>query len=138
MRAVVVLPTPRTPVRIQACGMRPASNAFESVRTIASWPIRSSKVAGRYLRARTRYPAPCGAGAAPRSRPGSARRLAASASLIMPPARTNGRLADPQRLRGGWDGEGRAGCPRSFAYTKYVRRQEVDERPEPELVRAAS
>ena len=46
MRAVVVLPTPRTPVRIQACGMRPVSNAFEMVRTIASWPIRSSKVDG--------------------------------------------------------------------------------------------
>ena len=45
-RAVVVLPTPRTPVRIQACGMRPVSKAFEMVRTIASWPIRSSKVAG--------------------------------------------------------------------------------------------
>src|SRR4029078_13726426 len=54
MRAVVVLPTPRTPERIQACGMRPVSNAFETVRTIASWPIRSSNVAGRYLRASTR------------------------------------------------------------------------------------
>ena len=41
---MVVLPTPRTPVRIQACGMRPVSNAFEIVRTMASWPIRSSKV----------------------------------------------------------------------------------------------
>ncbi len=30
MRAVVVLPTPRTPVRIQACGIRPVSNAFET------------------------------------------------------------------------------------------------------------
>src|SRR6185437_1293208 len=55
MRAVVVLPTPRTPVRIQACGMRPDSNAFEMVRTMASWPIRSAKVDGRYLRASTRY-----------------------------------------------------------------------------------
>ena len=54
MRAVVVLPTPRTPVRIQACGMRPDSKAFEMVRTMASWPIRSSKLDGRYLRARTR------------------------------------------------------------------------------------
>ena len=54
MRAVVVLPTPRTPVSIQACGMRPVSNAFDRVRTIASWPIRSSNVRGRYLRARTR------------------------------------------------------------------------------------
>src|SRR6185503_16393692 len=55
MRAVVVLPTPRTPVRIHACGMRPVSNAFEIVRTIASWPIRSAKLDGRYLRASTRY-----------------------------------------------------------------------------------
>src|SRR3982074_3643029 len=55
MRAVVVLPTPRTPVRTQACGIRPVSNALDSVRTIASWPMRSSKDAGRYLRANTRY-----------------------------------------------------------------------------------
>src|ERR1700722_13283914 len=55
MRAVVVLPTPRTPVRIQACGIRPVSNAFETVRTTASWPIKSSKLEGRYLRASTRY-----------------------------------------------------------------------------------
>src|SRR5437762_6635489 len=48
MRAVVVLPTPRTPVRIQACGIRPVSNAFETVRTMASWPIKSSKLEGRY------------------------------------------------------------------------------------------
>jgi hypothetical protein len=54
MRAVVVFPTPRTPVSIQACGMRFVANAFETVRTIASWPIRSVKVCGRYLRARTR------------------------------------------------------------------------------------
>ena len=39
---------------IHACGMRPVSKALERVRTIASWPIRSSKVRGRYLRARTR------------------------------------------------------------------------------------
>src|SRR6185312_1873647 len=55
MRAVVVFPTPRTPVRIQACGIRPVSNAFETVRTMASWPIRSSKLDGRYFRASTRY-----------------------------------------------------------------------------------
>lgn len=54
MRAVVVLPTPRTPVSMKACAMRPVANAFLSVRTIVSWPIRSSKLAGRYLRARTR------------------------------------------------------------------------------------
>jgi hypothetical protein len=33
---------------------RPVSNAFETVRTMASWPIRSSKLEGRYLRASTR------------------------------------------------------------------------------------
>ena len=54
IRAVVVLPTPRTPVSTKACAIRSASKAFLSVRTIASWPIRSAKVAGRYLRARTR------------------------------------------------------------------------------------
>ena len=35
--------------------MRLVANAFDSVRTIGSWPIRSSKFDGRYLRARTRY-----------------------------------------------------------------------------------
>ena len=54
MRAVVVLPVPRMPVRMKACAIRPASKAFLSVRTIASWPIRSAKVEGRYLRASTR------------------------------------------------------------------------------------
>src|SRR5262245_13568429 len=68
MRAVVVLPTPRTPVRIQACGIRPVANALVIVRTIASWPMRSAKVAGRYLRASTRYALPP---ARPRSRPGA-------------------------------------------------------------------
>src|ERR1700741_5098995 len=67
MRAVVVLPTPRTPVRIQACGMRPVSNALETVRTTASWPIKSSKLEGRYLRASTRYG--LAAPVAPRSKP---------------------------------------------------------------------
>src|SRR5437764_7359641 len=57
MRAVVVLPTPRTPVRMKACAIRPVAIAFDSVRTIASCPISSAKVEGRYLRARTRYAA---------------------------------------------------------------------------------
>src|SRR5450830_1408881 len=69
MRAVVVLPTPRTPVRIQACGIRPVSNAFETVRTMASWPIRSSKLEGRYLRARTRWGLLAASGSPPRSKP---------------------------------------------------------------------
>ncbi len=54
IRAVVVLPTPRTPVSTKAWAMRSASKALRRVRTIASWPIRSAKVCGRYLRARTR------------------------------------------------------------------------------------
>jgi hypothetical protein len=54
IRAVVVLPTPRTPVRIKACASRFCAIAFDKVRTIASCPISSAKVAGRYLRARTR------------------------------------------------------------------------------------
>jgi hypothetical protein len=52
-RAVVVLPTPRTPVSMKAWAMRPEEKAFFRVRTMASWPIRSSKVRGRYLRAST-------------------------------------------------------------------------------------
>src|SRR6185312_9644267 len=54
MRAVVVLPTPRTPVSMKACATRPVAKALRRMRTIASWPIRSSKRAGRYLRASTR------------------------------------------------------------------------------------
>ena len=54
MRAVVVLPTPRTPVSMKACATRPAAKALRSVRTIASWPIMSLKLVGRYLRASTR------------------------------------------------------------------------------------
>src|SRR5690349_17702486 len=55
IRAVVVLPTPRTPVRIKAWAIRPVAIAFDRVRTITSCPISSAKVEGRYLRARTRY-----------------------------------------------------------------------------------
>ncbi len=54
MRAVVVLPTPRTPVSMKAWAMRPLANALVSVRTMASWPISWSKVVGRYFRASTR------------------------------------------------------------------------------------
>ena len=53
IRAVVVLPVPRMPVMMKACAIRSAAKAFFSVRTIASWPTRSAKVSGRYLRART-------------------------------------------------------------------------------------
>ena len=54
IRAVVVLPTPRTPVSTKACEILSASKAFLSVRTIASCPISWLKVDGRYLRASTR------------------------------------------------------------------------------------
>jgi hypothetical protein len=54
MRAVVVLPTPRTPVSMKACAMRPVANALDNVRTSASWPINPVKSDGRYLRASTR------------------------------------------------------------------------------------
>ncbi|MEJ1967514.1 MAG: hypothetical protein WDN03_02580 [Rhizomicrobium sp.] len=54
MRAVVVLPTPRTPVSMKACAMRPVAKALDSVRTSASCPIRPVKSDGRYLRASTR------------------------------------------------------------------------------------
>ena len=48
---MVVLPTPRTPVSIQACAMRPVEKALVSVRTIGSWPMRRGKV-GRAVFAR--------------------------------------------------------------------------------------
>ena len=54
MRAVVVFPTPRTPVSMNAWATRPVAKAFRRMRTIASWPIRSSNVVGRYFRAKTR------------------------------------------------------------------------------------
>ena len=54
IRAVVVLPIPRTPVSMKACAIRPEAIAFDRVRTIASCPITSAKLCGRYLRARTR------------------------------------------------------------------------------------
>jgi len=53
-RAVDVLPTPRTPVIRKAWASRPRLIALPSVWTIASWPINSRKLRGRYLRARTR------------------------------------------------------------------------------------
>ena len=59
MRAVVVLPTPRTPVSMKACAMRFSAKALRRMRTIVSWPIRSSNVTGRYLRASTRYGMAC-------------------------------------------------------------------------------
>ena len=54
IRAVVVLPIPRTPVSMKACAIRPEEIAFDRVRTIGSCPMTSAKLCGRYLRARTR------------------------------------------------------------------------------------
>ncbi len=55
MRAVVVLPTPRTPVSMKACAMRPVANAFDSVLTSASLADQAGESPdGRYLRASTR------------------------------------------------------------------------------------
>ena len=52
-RAIAILSTPRTPVRMKACGRRSAAMALVRVRTSASCPITSAKFRGRYLRART-------------------------------------------------------------------------------------
>ena len=41
-RALVVFPTPRTPVKRNACATRPDAMAFASVRATCSWPTRSS------------------------------------------------------------------------------------------------
>src|SRR5690554_2132970 len=54
-RAVEVLPTPRTPVIRNAWAKRSRLIALARVWTIASCPISSAKLEGRYLRARTRY-----------------------------------------------------------------------------------
>src|SRR5919204_3065870 len=62
MRAVVVLPQPRGPVKRNACATRPVRSALVSVRTTCSWPVRSWKRCGRYLRARTRYGVVMGSG----------------------------------------------------------------------------
>src|SRR5688500_1090068 len=73
-RAVEVLPTPRTPVSRKAWAIRPRSMALASVLTIASWPINSWKLCGRYLRASTRYGVAAlvfsGCGGSSRPRPG--------------------------------------------------------------------
>src|SRR2546423_8322997 len=55
IRADVVLPHPRGPVKRKACATRPVFSALTSVRTTCSCPVRSEKRWGRYLRARTRY-----------------------------------------------------------------------------------
>ena len=57
-RAVEVFPTPRTPVIKNACARRSRFMALPKVWTIASCPMSSANVCGRYLRAKTRYAAP--------------------------------------------------------------------------------
>src|SRR4029079_5829257 len=89
-----VFPTPRTPVRIQACGMRPVSNGFESGRTMASCPTAYSQLSCRYLRASARYPS---AGVSTGAGPETADFLG---SLIVPSARrraTRGLIANKSR-----------------------------------------
>src|SRR3989338_4257300 len=56
MRAVVVLPVPRIPVKIKAWPRRFPSRPLLKVSTRKSCPITSSSLDGRYLRAKTRYP----------------------------------------------------------------------------------
>ncbi len=55
MRAVEVLPVPRAPQNSSACGTRFISMALHKARAMCSWPTSSDSMAGRYLRARTRY-----------------------------------------------------------------------------------
>ena len=50
--ATVVLPTPRTPEKTYAWWIRPSRIALVRVRTIGPCPTTSSKVLGRYFRAR--------------------------------------------------------------------------------------
>ncbi len=118
IRAVVVLPTPRTPVSMNACATRPSANARRRMRTAASCPIRSSKPAGRYLRASTRYGAAgpgATAGASPNS-PGpsgaggrSSSRVSDISGAGRASAGASGARADVARVRGGaevrWEAE---------------------------------
>jgi hypothetical protein len=53
MRALVVLPTPRTPVNRNAWATRFCAMAFPMVVETWLWPTRSSNDCGLYLRART-------------------------------------------------------------------------------------
>src|SRR4051812_20054446 len=55
MRAAVVLPTPRAPQNRNAWWSRDCAIALFSVAVTCSCPTISSKVCGRYFRARTRY-----------------------------------------------------------------------------------
>ena len=50
---MLVLPTPRVPVKRYPWWIRPTLMALTSVVAIGSWPMTSSNVRLRYLRART-------------------------------------------------------------------------------------
>lgn len=52
MRADEVLPVPRGPAKIRACGRRTFFKAFKRVRLIWSCPINLAKSGGRHLRAK--------------------------------------------------------------------------------------
>src|SRR3954454_10946001 len=55
MRALVVFPQPRGPVKRKACATRPDFSALTRVRTTCSCPVKSENFCGRYFLARTRY-----------------------------------------------------------------------------------
>ena len=55
MRAAVVLPTPRMPVKRKACAIRPLLSACAKVRVTCSCPTSSLNRSGRHLRASTRW-----------------------------------------------------------------------------------
>src|SRR6185436_15340444 len=53
MRAIVVLPTPRVPVKRYAWCSRCCASALASAWTTCAWPTSDSKLRGLYLRAST-------------------------------------------------------------------------------------
>src|SRR5271169_3133850 len=59
IRALVVLPTPRTPEKMYACATRFELIAFASVRVTCCCPTISLNVCGRYFRAITLYVMEC-------------------------------------------------------------------------------
>src|SRR6476469_9554691 len=74
--------------------MRSRAMALANVCTIASWPINSAKVCGRYLRASTRYGAAGGdASGRPRLSPGSSGASTGSAESDIAALSRDGRTA---------------------------------------------
>src|SRR5262249_35558093 len=107
----------------KACATRPVAKALRRMRTIASCPIRSLKLVGRYLRASTRYGVACtgsGAVGASPNRPGPSGGGGASiwlSSWHRPAMRgRGGRRAGPLVGATGWEAgrppraEPRCGC----------------------------